>query len=157
MNLYKLHGSVGWFADPVGQIRRGRPWDPVPDGARLLMIPPHHRKAQDTGFQPYATIWSEFRGLITNDKVRLLSRLICVGYGMRDTHVNPVLEAGCARSNFTLIILAKRLEDPEFDRWKDHKNAIVVTETRSALYGEEGPGIPEIWSFEWLVKEVSNV
>jgi len=156
INLYKLHGSMGWFLDTNGCVRRGRPEDPTPAGARVLMIPPHQRKARDTGFPPYSTLWSEFRGVLANDQRRLLSRLICVGYGMRDTHVNPVLEAARARSNFTLIILAKSLSDVEFNYWKNYDNVIIATETRCALYREEGPGIIEVWSFEWLAKEVNS-
>ncbi len=120
------------------------------------MIPPHHRKAQDTGFPPYSTLWSEFRGVLANDQRRLLNRLICIGYGMRDTHINPVLEAARARSNFTLIILAKSLSDTEFDHWNGYENVIIATETRCVLQREEGPGVPEIWSFEWLSKEVNS-
>ena len=156
INLYKLHGSINWFVDANGRLRRSRFEDNTPTDARLLMIPPHYRKGQDTGFQPFASIWSEFRALLTNDRNRLLNRLFCVGYGMRDTHVNPILEAASGRSDFTLIILARSLRDQEFNDWKNRQNIIVATETRCALYGEEGPGIPEVWSFEWLAKEVNN-
>lgn len=155
INLYKLHGSMGWFLDGSGCARRGRPENPIPPGTRALMIPPHQRKAQDTGFPPYSTLWSEFRGLLANDQRRLLNRLICIGYGMRDTHVNPVLEAARARANFTLVILAKSLLNTEFDHWKRFENVIIATETRCVLYRQEGPGDPELWSFEWLCKEVN--
>ena len=156
INLYKLHGSTAWFLDSDGNARRARPEDTLPAGTRLLMIPPHHRKAQDTGFPPYSTLWSEFRGLLVNDQRRLLSRLICVGYSIRDTHVNPVLNAARARANFTLIVLTKDLRDEEFNHWKNYNNVIIATETRCALYGEEAPGIRDLWSFEWLAKEVKS-
>lgn len=156
INLYKLHGSMGWYVDGKGRVRRGRLDDALPAGARPLMTPPHHRKAQETGTPPYSTLWSEFRALLANDQSRLLSRLICVGYGMRDTHVNPILEAARTRSNFTLIFLARILGDTEFNCWKNNRNVIIATETRAALYGEEGPGVEEAWSFEWLAKEVSG-
>lgn len=157
INLYKLHGSIGWFADTSGNPRRGRAEESLPSDGHLLMIPPHYKKAQDTGFQPYATLWSEFRALLTNDTARLLNRLICVGFGMRDSHVNTVLEAARARPNFTLIILAKSLPDTEFDHWKNHSNVIIATETRCSLYGQEAGGDSEVWSFEWLSGEVNNV
>lgn len=157
ISLYKLHGSMGWFQNADGSVRRNRAEDPIPAGARLLLIPPHYRKAQDTGSPPYSTIWSEFRALLVNDQSRLLSRLICAGYSMRDTHVNPVLEAARARSNFTLVILARSLSDAEFSQWKNHSNVILATEARCSLYGEEGPGIPEVWSFEWLAREVGSI
>lgn len=156
IDLYKLHGSMGWFLDSSEHARRGRADCPVPAGTQLLMIPPHHRKGQDTGSPPYSDLWSEFRALLTNDKRRLLNRLICVGYGLRDTHVNPILQAARGRPNFTMIILAKTLRTEEYSHWKQHKNVIIATETSCSFFGEEGPGIPEVWSFEWLAKEVNK-
>ena len=156
INLYKLHGSMGWFIDDRNVIRRCSPESPIPDNATLLMIPPHHRKAQDTGTPPYSTLWSEFRGILNNDRLRLLNRLVCVGYGLADTHVNPILEAALVRPDFTMLVLARDLQDTTFDHWKTFENVILATERRCALYREEGPGIPEIWSFEWLAQEVNR-
>jgi hypothetical protein len=156
INLYKLHGSIGWFSDERNVIRRCRPQDPIPSGATLLMIPPHYRKAQDTGTPPYSTLWSEFRGILNNDRLRLLNRLVCVGYGLGDTHVNPILEAALVRPDFTMLILARNLPEATFDYWKAFGNVIVATQQRCVLYREEGPGIPEIWSFEWLAREVNK-
>jgi len=76
ISLYKLHGSLGWFADAQGQLKRMRPDLLCPTGWRRLMIPPQHRKASDTGFTPYATLWSEFRAFLSNDTHRLLNRLL---------------------------------------------------------------------------------
>ena len=118
------------------------------------MIPPQNRKAADTGSFPYAVLWSEFRAHLTNDAGRLLNRLVCIGYGLGDGHVNAVISSALARKHFTVIILAKALADDVFDRWRVYRNVVIVTETRSSLYGEEGPGIPDTWSFEWLAKEV---
>ena len=153
INLYKLHGSMGWFIDDRNAIRRCRPEDPIPDNSTLLMIPPHYRKAQDTGIPPYSTLWSEFRGILTNDRLRLLNRLVCVGYGLGDTHVNPILEGALARPDFTMLVLSRDLPTATFDYWKTFKHVILASERRCALYGDEGPGIPEIWSFEWLAQE----
>jgi hypothetical protein len=156
INFYKLHGSIGWFIDGRNGVRRCRPEDAIPEDATLLMIPPHYRKAQDTGFPPYSMLWSEFRGILNNDQRRLLSRLVCVGYAFRDTHVNPILEAAVARRNFTMLIFARDLTDATFDHWKTFQNVIIATERRCALYREEGPGIRDIWSFEWLAEEVNK-
>jgi len=156
INLYKLHGSIGWFIDDRNVIRRCRPQNSIPDGATLLMVPPHYRKAQDTGVPPYSIIWSEFRGILNNDRLRLLNRLVCVGYGLGDTHVNPILESALVRSDFTMLILARDLPNATVDHWKAFANVIIATERRCVLYKEEGPGIPEIWSFEWLAEEVNK-
>jgi len=75
---------------------------------------------------------------------------------MRDAHVNAILEAACARTDFTLVVLARVLGDREFVHWSRVRQAIIATEARSALYGEEGPGVPDVWSFEWLANEVNK-
>jgi len=154
INLYKLHGSISWFIDDRNAIRRCRPADIIPAGATELMIPPHYRKAQDT--PPYSDLWSEFRGILNNDRLRLLNRLVCAGYSLGDSHVNPILEAALRRRDFTMLIFARGLTDATFDRWKAFGNVIIATEHRCALYREEGPGIADIWSFEWLAQEVNR-
>lgn len=154
INLYKLHGSLGWYVDQHSTLKRIRPDLLCPSGWRHLMIPPQNRKAADTGISPYAFLWSEFRAHLANDAGRLLNRLVCVGYGLGDGHVNAVITAALARNHFTLIVLTKALSDVTFEQWRDHSNVVIVTETRSSLYGEEGPGIPDTWSFEWLAKGV---
>ena len=154
INLYKLHGSLGWFIDTNFKLKRIRPDIPCPSNCKHIMVPPQNRKAADTGITPYATIWSEFRAHLSNESPRLLNRLICVGYGFGDGHINAVIEAGLARDHFTLVVLTKVLDDTAFLRLRRFSNAIIVTENRSFLYGEEGPGLYNEWSFDWLSKEV---
>ncbi len=156
INLYKLHGSAEWYLDSTRVIRRGHPNQPLPTGTRLFMIPPGHRKGSDTLYPPYSTLWSEFFGQLARDKFHLLSRLVCVGYGLRDGHVNVALEAARARQHCTIIILSRSIGDDQFNSWKSHKNVIIATRDRCSLYGEEGEGHSELWSFEWLAQEVKS-
>ena len=156
INLYKLHGSMGWYLDCDNIARRVSPGTPVPEKWIPLLIPPQNRKTSDTGYAPYAALWSEFRGVLANDSTRLLSRLICVGYGMGDGHVNAVIQSALARPHFTLVIMARNLSEETFRQWVQYRNAIIATESRSSLFGEQGPGICDGWSFEWLAKEVGS-
>jgi hypothetical protein len=156
INLYKLHGSLGWYLDADKIVRRKDKHFDAPKDWLPVMIPPQRRKASDTGYTPYAVLWSEFRGLLANDASRLLNRLICVGYAMGDGHVNAIIQAGLARPHFTLVILTKRLADEVFDRWSNCANTIIVTENACSFYGERGPGTAKEWSFEWLSEEVSR-
>lgn len=75
---------------------------------------------------------------------------------MMDEHVNDVIESALARTNFTLIIVAKALSDSAFDRWSQKRNVLVVTEERCSLNGELGRGHPRLWSFEGLVEEMER-
>ena len=116
VHLLKLHGSLGWYdAADYGPRRCGFDMHP-PYGGRRLMVPPQHRKATDTTAPPYAALWSRFRGALTQDSHRL-NRLVCMGYGMRDEHVNSVIENALVRRDFTLLVFAMGLDATVFDRW----------------------------------------
>ncbi len=154
IDLIKLHGSLGWY-QLDGRIERRDPALELPVGCRRLLIPPQRRKHQDTATPPYSNLWSEFRGLLANDGPRLLNRLICVGYGFRDEHVNAILRAALNRHNFTLVILSKSLDDRVYAEWARSNRAIVVTETRSTILNNEVDPIPKAWSFEWLAEEIA--
>ena len=73
---------------------------------------------------------------------------------MGDEHVNAVIDNGLARTDLILMIFARDLAPEVFFRWSDKANVIIVTSERCALYGESGPGHPDLWSFERLSKEV---
>ncbi len=153
VQLLKLHGSLGWCELAPNDARRCRFDVAIPLGARRLMVPPQYRKATDTTVPPYATLWSEFRRLVRHGPSPI-NRLVCVGYGMRDEHVNAVIESGLARNDLTMIVLTKSVESSVFDRWSPKQNVILVTDERCALYGEIGPGHPNWWAFEQLAHEV---
>jgi len=153
IHLFKLHGSVGWYECPINGIRRCGFSKDIPPGTKRLMIPPQHRKAIDTMTPPYSSLWSEFRGMLRQGP-SIINRLVSIGYGMCDEHVNAVIENGLARGDFTLIIFALDLKDDAFQRWYDKRNVIIVTEDRCSLYGETGSGHPNLWSFKRLSQEI---
>jgi hypothetical protein len=151
LHLYKLHGSLGWFHLGGTDVRRLGLEARTPSGAKRLMVPPQHRKSTDTTAPPYASLWSDFRGLLCHGP-NLLNRLVAVGYGLRDEHLNAVIENALGRQNFTLLAFARGLADAVFARWSAKKNVVVVTEARCSLYGDTGPGHPNLWKFESLTQ-----
>lgn len=153
IHLLKLHGSLGWYDCPQRGVRRCAYGSEPPNGARRLMVPPQRRKATDTMLPPYAALWSAFRGCLAHNATPV-NRLACFGYGFADEHVNAVIEAALARTDFTLLIFTKALSDMAWKRWSVKKNAVVVTETRSSLKGQVGPGHSDLWRFERLCKEI---
>lgn len=153
IHLLKLHGSLGWYECPINGIRRGGFNVSLPDGAKRLMVPPQRRKAADTMNPPYSALWSAFRGCLGQNATPL-NRLVCIGYGFTDEHVNVVIESALARTDFTVLIFAKALSEIAWARWSTKTNVIIVTEARCSLKGTIGPGHIDLWSFERLVKEV---
>lgn len=155
LRLIKLHGSLGWYECPENGIRRTGFSLPMPANTRRLMIPPQHRKATDTVLRPYTTLWTEFRNRLVHGP-DAINRLVTLGYGMADEHVNDVIEGALARGNFTLIIVTMVLGDQAFTRWSQKRNVIVVTRDRCSLYGTAGAGHPSFWAFENIVQELSR-
>ena len=153
LHLYKLHGSLGWFHLGGNDVRRLGLGMITPAMTKRLMVPPQHRKAIDTTAPPYAALWSDFRGQLCHGP-NLLNRLVTIGYGLRDEHVNVVIENALARGNFILLAFARSLTPEVFARWGSKKNVLVVTNSKCALYGEIGPGHPDLWSFEELTRRV---
>jgi len=153
IHLLKLHGSLGWYECTNRGVRRCAFSAAPPPGTKRLMVPPQRRKATDTMLPPYAALWSAFRGCLGH-YANPLNRLACLGYGFCDEHVNAVIEAALARTDFTLLIFAKALSDTAWKRWCVKTNAVVVTETRCSLRGTVGPGHTDLWRFERLCKEV---
>lgn len=153
LQLYKLHGSLGWFDLGGGELSKLGPEAPIPTGAKRLMVPPQHRKNTDTTVPPYSALWSDFRELLCTGP-NLLNRLVTIGYGLGDEHLNTVIENALARSNFTLLVFAEGLNIDAFNRWCNKQNVVIVAGDKCALNGEVGPGHPNLWNFEELARKV---
>lgn len=153
LQLLKLHGSLGWYECATNGVRRCAYTQCPPASTKRLMIPPQRRKATDTMLPPYAALWSAFRGSLAHG-VAPINRLVCIGYGFADEHVNAAIEAALARTDFTLLIFAKVLSDTAWSRWSVRTNVVVVTESRCSLKGQSGEGHRDLWNFERLANEV---
>lgn len=153
IHLLKLHGSLGWYQRDTNDVRRCGFSEAPPSDTKRLMIPPQHRKANDTTHAPYSALWSTFRGCLTQNAVPI-NRLVCIGYGFADEHVNTVIEAALARTDFSVLIFSMVLNDTAWNRWSPKPNVVVVTKDRCAINGHSGPGHDDLWSFERLAKEV---
>lgn len=153
IHLLKLHGSLGWYESATQGVRRCGFDAKPPVGTKRLMIPPQRRKAADTMYPPYSALWSTFRGCLSHNTAPI-NRLVCLGYGFADEHVNAVIEAALSRTDFTVLIFTMVLSDKAWNRWSQKTNVIVVTKDRCAIKGQTGLGHADLWSFERLAKEV---
>lgn len=153
IHLFKLHGSLGWYECTERGVRRCAFGSQTPANVRRLMVPPQRRKAADTTHPPFAALWSAFRGCLAHN-ANPINRLACFGYGFADEHVNAVIEGALARTDFTLLVFTKALQDIAWSRWSAKENVIVVTEDRCSLKGTLGPGHPDLWRFETLSGKV---
>lgn len=153
VHLYKLHGSLGWYDCPQRGVCRSGFAGPLPTGMTRLMVPPQRRKVSEVTRPTYSPLWTAFRGAMSLDPKPLM-RLVAVGYGFLDEHVNDVVDSALARPDFRLLIFAKELSDTAWARWSTKTNTIVITEQRCAVEGTAGPGHTHLWKFERLTREV---
>ncbi len=153
IHLVKLHGSLGWHESETTGVRRSPFTVDLSHVDKRLMVPPQRRKANDTMLKPYSHLWSTFRGALSQDTTPL-NRLVCLGYGLGDEHVNAAIENALARPDFTLLVFSRSLGDDVWARWSKKANVILVTETRSSLKGTQGPGHSDLWSFEQVLQEL---
>lgn len=153
LHILKLHGSLGWYQCDLTALRRCGFSLSIPENTKRLMIPPQRRKADDTMTQPYQALWSAFRGALGQDH-NPLHRLVCIGYGFADEHVNTLIETALARTDFTVLIFTKNLSDEAWNRWSVKSNVIVVTKDRCAIKGKAGEGHPDLWKCEYIMRRI---
>ena len=130
VHLYKLHGSLGWYESPTRGVCRCGFSEPLPVGTARLMVPPQRRKVSDVVKAPYSPIWTAFRGAMTQD-AKPLHRLVAIGYGFADEHVNDVIDAALHRDDFTLLVFTMELNDIAWNRWCSTWNSIGSRRCRS--------------------------
>jgi len=153
LRLYKLHGSLGWFDLGNNEVRKLGLSTKTPEGAKRLMVPPQHRKGIETTSLPYSALWSDFRAKLCNGPSPL-NRLVVIGYGMGDEHLNAVIENALVRDDFTLLIFAQVLRPEFISRWSSKRNVVIVTQSQSSLNGEIGQGHENLWDFGTLAGRV---
>lgn len=103
-HLYKLHGSVNWARDPVGDIEVKL--NPTPESACLIY--PAKGKYQQSYIQPHLELISQYLSALREPN----TCLIVVGYGFNDDHLSePILAAVRTNPFLRLIIVTPNLDD----------------------------------------------
>lgn len=102
--LYKLHGSIDWFASKEDVVVRSRDSANYPskqDGN--LLIYPQATKYRSTQKDPFARIFKAFRTALCDDDQTVL----CIaGYSFGDDHVNEEILRALKQRNNKLTVLA---------------------------------------------------
>jgi hypothetical protein len=83
---YKLHGSSNWFAEP--------------HGARMLIMGTN-KAGNISGFDVLARYMEEFRNRLLLPETRLM----VIGYGFGDKHINDAIQAAVDRGTLKLFII----------------------------------------------------
>jgi hypothetical protein len=106
ITLWKVHGSLDWFADENGNAVSLPLTTELPEGLKPLIVTPGVSKYQRTHDEPFR---SAIQG--ADSAINAASSFICVGYGFRDAHVHPKLTKKCGILHTPILILARTLTD----------------------------------------------
>ena len=95
-HFYKLHGSLNWFKDNLGNIeQQDKP-------AKPLIIYPASEKYESSYEQPYFEMMSRFQQALRKEN----TLLIVIGFGFQDKHIqNVIIEAVEQNPSFQLLIV----------------------------------------------------
>lgn len=102
--LWKVHGSLDWFARNESEIVCARFTGQRPEELLPVIVTPGIQKFQLTHSEPYRSVITGADGAL-----EAASAVICVGYGFRDEHIEPKLVDRCRDHNIPLIVIAKTL------------------------------------------------
>lgn len=84
--LWKLHGSINWYQDPVKGVLRGA----SNEENLKRVIHPSHLKYDESRRMPYLAMIDRLRAFLKQSSVALV---LC-GYSFRDDHINEVIVQG---------------------------------------------------------------
>lgn len=102
VNLYKIHGSISWFADGESIVMRD-PFTVSPKTNNPMLIYPIPLKDRTSLMTPYSD-------LMRNVQYELLkpnSALITIGYSFGDDHINRIIFNALAVPSFHLVIFGR--------------------------------------------------
>ncbi|MBK1791706.1 SIR2 family protein [Persicirhabdus sediminis] len=106
VNIWKVHGSLGWFTNSNGVITFLSNINEIPDGLTPLIVTPGIEKYRSTHKEPYKTIIHE-----SDDVMDEASAYLCVGFGFNDEHIQTKLVNRCANNGASVIIITYELTD----------------------------------------------
>jgi hypothetical protein len=110
INCFKLHGSVDWIKDSSIGLIRNRYGVNYLEKSEDVLIYPQATKYVETQKDPFAFLFSKFRGLLNSKSENLL---ICSGYSFGDQHINAEIDIALnsPTNKTTMIIFIKELND----------------------------------------------
>lgn len=105
VNIWKVHGSLGWY-DINGEIVSLGNLEEKPENWIPCIVTPGQDKYQKAYNAPYRDI------ITASDKAIVESRaFLCIGFGFNDQHIQPKLIARCSKNEIPIIILTRTLTE----------------------------------------------
>lgn len=151
--LWKIHGSLNWFQDSDGSVRRAR----ITGGERVVIYP-SHLKYDESRRMPHLAMIDRLRAFLRNKACVLIT----CGYSFGDDHLNEVCVQGL-QGNSTASIFALLFGDlngygplVKLAATRANLNAFAkdagIIGTRSAAWarGRPASGVQDSLAVKWL-------
>lgn len=106
VNIWKVHGSLGWFVNEHGVNSSLSNIHRIPKGLTPLIVTPGIKKYANTHREPYKTTIHE-----ADDVIDVASSYLCIGFGFNDVHIQEKLVNRCATDDASIIVITQKLSD----------------------------------------------
>jgi SIR2-like domain len=159
VRIWKVHGSLDWFERDDGTTVSAPMFEVPPASLTPLIVSPGVSKFQRTHDEPFR---SAIQG--ADHALEHAEGYVCVGFGFRDTHIEPKLVERCRLTNVPITVLARVLTDEAraFLKLKAGTSYLAFEETTDGTraYTHEHPlgiEIPykEFWSLNGFLTLVT--
>jgi SIR2-like domain len=150
IRIWKVHGSLDWFVRGEDEPFSAPVFEIPATDAKPLIVTPGLYKFEQTQYEP-------FRSIMTGADAAFerATGFICIGFGFRDSHIEPKLFARCKTGNFPVAVIARTLTDEAKAFLKNRAGAKYIglekTDTGTRIFTSATPdGIefaePDLWS-----------
>jgi hypothetical protein len=150
VRIWKVHGSLDWFAHSDGESFSAPVFEiPAADTVPLIVTPGLY-KFEQTQYEPFRSIMAG-----ADDAFEHATGFICIGFGFRDTHIEPKLIARCKNGNIPVAVVARTLTDEAKAFLKNRAGQKYIglekTDTGTRVFTATAPdGVeisePDLWS-----------
>jgi hypothetical protein len=153
VNVWKVHGSFGWFSDANGLVVGLPPMQKRPHAMEPVIITPGIEKYKRTHDEPFRTTMQNADGAM-----RTASAFLCIGYGFNDQHLQPLLVERCYSANIPLILITRSISHKAHEFFRSGRcqryMALEQSGNVTKMYcGEEPGGVELPGSAYWQLSE----
>lgn len=106
VNVWKVHGSFGWFTDDRGGILSLPPLQSIPAGLTPVIVTPGTEKYRRTHEEPFRSSMHN-----ADDAMQKANSFLCIGYGFNDPHLQHLLVQRCSAPDVPLVLITKTVSD----------------------------------------------
>jgi hypothetical protein len=156
VRIWKVHGSLDWFARGDGESFAAPVFAiPGPEVTPLIVTPGLY-KFEQTQYEPFRSIMTG-----ADSAFARATAFICIGFGFRDSHIEPKLFERCSAANVPVAVIARTLTDEakHFLKTRAGSRCIGLEKTPNGtrvFTAEFSDGFevadPEMWSLSGFLK-----